>query len=71
MGALASYSGDFRDFGIQGAKLLAKILRGAKPADIPIETPDRLLLAINITTAKDIGINIPRKVLSRADRLVE
>jgi len=71
MGALASYSGDFRDFGIQGAKLLAKVLNGAKPADIPIETPDRLLLTINITTAKDIGISIPRKVLSRADRLVE
>jgi putative ABC transport system substrate-binding protein len=71
MGALASYSGDFRDFGIQGAKLLAKVLNGAKPADIPIETPDRLLLAINLTTAKTIGINIPRKVLSRADRLVE
>jgi putative ABC transport system substrate-binding protein len=71
MGALASYSGDFRQFGIQGARLLAKVLGGIKPADIPIETPDRLLLAINITTAKAIGVSIPRKVLNRADRLVD
>jgi putative ABC transport system substrate-binding protein len=70
-GALASYSGDYREYGIQAGKILAKVLNGVKPADIPIETPDRLLLVINMATAKAIGINIPRKVLIRADRLVE
>ena len=71
MGALASYSGGFRESGIQAAKLVFKILRGAKPADIPIETPDRLILSVNLATAKAIGLKIPRTVLDRVDRLVE
>jgi putative ABC transport system substrate-binding protein len=71
LGALASYSADFRELGIQAAKVVAKILKGAKPADIPIETPDRLFLSINIATAKSIGVQVPRTVLGRADRLLE
>jgi ABC-type uncharacterized transport system substrate-binding protein len=71
MGALATYSGGFRESGIQAAKLVSNILRGAKPADIPIETPDRLMLAVNLATAKAIGLKIPRTVLERTDRLVE
>jgi len=71
LGALASYSGDFRELGLQGAKIVSKVLKGTKPSDIPIETPDHLFLSINLTTAKAIGVNVPRKVLSRADRLVE
>lgn len=70
-GALASYSGDFQELGIQGARIVSKVLKGTRPANIPIETPDHLFLSINITTAQAIGINIPRKVLRRADRLVE
>jgi putative ABC transport system substrate-binding protein len=71
MGALATYSGGFWESGIQAAKLVFKILKGAKPVDLPIETPDRLMLAVNLATAKAIGLRIPRTVLERADRLVE
>jgi putative ABC transport system substrate-binding protein len=71
MGALASYAGDYREFGIQGAKVVTKVLKGIKPADLPIETPDRLILSVNLTTAKAIGLRIPRTVLDRVDRLVE
>jgi putative ABC transport system substrate-binding protein len=71
MGALASYGGDFRLYGMQAAKLVAKVLKGTKPSDIPIEVPDQFILAINLATAKAIGLKIPRKVLERADRLVE
>jgi putative ABC transport system substrate-binding protein len=71
MGALATYSGGFRESGIQAAKLVFKLLRGTKPADLPIETPDRLMLAVNLATAKAIGLRIPRTVLERVDRLVE
>jgi putative ABC transport system substrate-binding protein len=71
MGALASYGGDFRSYGAQAAKLAAKILKGARPSDIPIEVPDRFILAVNLTTAKKIGLKIPRMVLEGADRLVD
>jgi putative ABC transport system substrate-binding protein len=70
-GALASYGGDFRLSGVQAAKLVAKLLKGGKPSDIPIETPERLILAINVTTARVIGLKIPRNILERADRLLE
>jgi putative ABC transport system substrate-binding protein len=70
-GALVSYGGDFRWFGIQAAKLVGKILKGAKPSDIPIEMADHFVLTINLAAAKAIGLKIPRKVLERADRLVE
>jgi putative ABC transport system substrate-binding protein len=70
-GALASYGGDFRLSGVQAAKLVVKLLKGAKPSDIPIETPERLILAINVTAAKAIGLKIPRNLLERADRLLE
>jgi putative ABC transport system substrate-binding protein len=71
MGALVAYGGDFRLFGIQGAKLVSKILKGAKPSEMPIETPERLMLTINMKTAKTIGLRIPSSVLERADRLIE
>jgi len=71
MGALATFSGGFRESGIQAARALFKVLKGVKPADLPIETPDRLILTVNLTTAKAIGLKIPRTVLDRVDRLVE
>ena len=48
-----------------------KILRGAKPADLPVEQPMQFDLGINLTTAKTLGISIPRELLLRADRIVE
>jgi ABC-type uncharacterized transport system substrate-binding protein len=68
-GALASYGATFRLMGDQTAKLVAKILKGAKPSERPIQTPDTMLLTINLTTAKAIGLELPRSVLERADRL--
>jgi ABC-type uncharacterized transport system substrate-binding protein len=70
-GALISYGPYSRLVGIQAAKLVNKILQGGKPGEITIETPDRLFLSINQTTAKQIGVNIPRGILERADRLVQ
>ena len=70
-GALASYGGDFRLSGNQAGKLVAKLLKGAKPWEIPIEAPESLVLAINVSVAKQIGLKIPRNVLERADRLLE
>ena len=70
-GALVSYGEDNRLIGIQAARLVVKVLKGVPPADIPIETPERPLLVINSTTAKIIGLKIPRQVLDRVDRIVE
>ena len=70
-GALVSYGADLRLLGMQAAKLVAKILKGAKPSEMPIQTPEQLPLAINLTTAKAIGLDIPRSILERTDRFVE
>jgi putative ABC transport system substrate-binding protein len=70
-GALVSYGAEFRLLGLQAAKLVAKILKGAKPAELPIQTPEQLPLAINLTTAKAIGLDIPPSVLERTERIVE
>ena len=70
-GALVSYGGDFRLVGAQAAKLVVKVLKGVKPSEIPAQTPEKLLLAINLRTAKAIGLKIPREVLERTDRLFE
>jgi putative ABC transport system substrate-binding protein len=70
-GALVSYGAEFRLLGVQAAKLVSKILKGTKPAEIPIQTPEQLFLTINLTTAKIIGLDIPRGILERTDRFVE
>jgi putative tryptophan/tyrosine transport system substrate-binding protein len=70
-GALVSYGADLRLLGIQAAKLVAKITKGAKPSEIPIQTPEQLLLTINLTTAKAIGLDIPQSILEWTDRFVE
>jgi putative tryptophan/tyrosine transport system substrate-binding protein len=70
-GALVSYGADLRLVGMQAAKLVAKILKGTKPSEIPVQMPEELPLAINLTTAKAIGLDIPRNILERAVRFVE
>jgi putative ABC transport system substrate-binding protein len=70
-GALVSYGADFRLQGMQAARLAAKILQGTHPADMPIQTPDKLILAVNLTTARAIGLALPLSVLERADRILE
>jgi putative ABC transport system substrate-binding protein len=70
-GALVSYGADRQLLGQQAAHLVAKILKGAKPSEMPIQTPVQLLLAINLSTAKAIGLDIPLSILERAERVVE
>jgi len=70
-GFLLTYASDYAALGRQGAVLADKILKGAKPADLPVELPDKILLALNLTTAKAIGLKIPREILLRADETFE
>ena len=70
-GALAAYSSDYFALGQQGAVLVDKIIKGARPADLPIEQPYRLKLVINLRTAKAIGLKIPKEILLRADEVIE
>lgn len=66
-GGLASYGPDYYAQGIQAAGLVAKILRGAKPADVPVEGADRIELAVNLKTADLLGVTVPRKIMLRAE----
>jgi putative ABC transport system substrate-binding protein len=71
MGGLFSYGFDPVETIGQAAVSIDKILRGARPADIPVEMPSKFALTINLKTAKAIGITIPQSVLARADELIE
>ena len=66
-GGLASYGPDYYAQGVQAAGLVARLLRGAKPADVPVEGADRIELAVNLKTADLLGITVPRKVMLRAE----
>lgn len=70
-GALFSYAPDDAAVGRDAAMVLDKILRGTKPADIPVEQPRKFELVVNLRTAKSLGLVIPPAVLLRADRVIE
>lgn len=71
LGGLIAYGTDQRDLFRQSGEIVAKVLAGTKPADLPVERPTRILLAVNMKTATALGVTIPQVVLLRADTVIE
>lgn len=70
-GGLASYAPDYTELSRRMGAQAAKILRGTKPSELPVELPAKFQLAVNLKTARTLGLTVPRPVLLRADKVIE
>lgn len=71
LGGLVAYGVDQRDLFHQGGSIVAKVLAGARPADLPVERPARFQMVVNLKTAKLLGLSLPSVLLARADEVIE
>jgi putative tryptophan/tyrosine transport system substrate-binding protein len=70
-GGLLTYGANFPDIFGRAASYVDRILRGANPGDLPVQTPTKYELAVNLKTAKALGLVVPRELLYRADEVIE
>lgn len=70
-GALLSFGPDLRAMWRQGARMVAKIIAGQKPADIPVEQPSKYELVVNLKTARSLGLTVPTTITGRADEVID